>query len=147
MKKYILFLLTIFVLSIILKQEPVMPVISYEDYEYSMYILEFPNKNLSTNNLEDYFNDIQIIWLYPYINEIYKEKINYKKYFFEPISLDENINKFKTNYLNYLNKYGYKTDALNYQISGIKIDRIKVYSKESDIKKINIENIKYRKIE
>ena len=147
MKKYIFFLLIILILSILLKQEQIVSVISYDDYEYSMYILEFPNKNLSTNNLEDYFNDIQIVYVTPYVNELYKSKIKYNQYFFEPISLKENINRFITSYLNHLNNFGYQKDALDYRINGIKIDRIKVYSKESDIKKINIENIKYRKIE
>jgi len=149
MKKYIIGFLVIFlgfVLNLNLKENNIMVFNEYNN-EYGMYVLEFPNYNISTNNLENKFRDIKIIWLEPYVNILYKEKLGYKRYYFEEISLSENINRFKSYYITKLNNYNYNLDAINYQISGIKIIRMKIYSNEDNIKKLNIEGIRFQKVE
>ena len=148
MKKYIIGLLTIIGLSFFInKNDEAVPVFNEQSTEYAMYILIFPNQNVSTNNLENIFKDIQIIWLEPSINVLYKERLNYKQYYFEDISLKENINRFKNNFLTKLQDNNYKLDAINLQISGIKINRMKVYSNEENIKNLKIDGMKYEKIE
>ena len=148
MKKYIIGLLTIIGLSFFInKNDEAVPVFNEQSTEYAMYILIFPNQNVSTNNLENIFKDIQIIWLEPSINVLYKERLNYKQYYFEDIFLKENINRFKNNFLTKLQDNNYKLDAINLQISGIKINRMKVYSNEENIKNLKIDGMKYEKIE
>lgn len=148
MKKYIIGLLTIIGLSFFInKNDEAVPVFNEQSTEYAMYILKFPNQNVSTNNLESIFKDIQIIWLEPFVNILYKERLNYKQYHFEDISQKENINRFKTNFLAKLQDNNYKLEAINLQISGIKINRMKVYSNEENIKNLKIDGMKYEKME
>jgi len=146
MKKYIISLLIIFLLSLFINNEETKLVFNDIEEEYSMYILQFPNLNMSTNNI-NLFKNIKIIWIKPYINNIYINKLNYKVYYFEDISLDENIAKFKNQFIDLLYINGYRNDAMNFKISGIKIEKMKVYCKEEDIKSINVENIKYKRVE
>jgi len=144
MKKYIVSLLLIFILNIVINKEETILVFSEKENEYSMYVLEFPNYNISTNNIEKKFKDIKIIWIEPYINDLYK--LNYK-YYFEDISIKQNFNKFKTNLIKKLNSSNYKNLIINYEITGIKVNKMQVYCKESDILNLNIDGIKYQKNE
>jgi len=144
MKKYIVSLLLIFILNIVINKEETILVFSEKENEYSMYVLEFPNYNISTNNIEKKFKDIKIIWIEPYINGLYK--LNYK-YYFEDISIKQNFNKFKTNLIKKLNSSNYKNLIINYEITGIKVNKMQVYCKESDILNLNIDGIKYQKNE
>lgn len=152
MNKYIisfLVMLMVIISSFILnlKQEDNIMVFNEYDNDYGMYILQFPNYNISTNNLENKFRNIKIIWLEPYINILYKDKLDYKKYYFEDISLKENINRFKNYFLTKLKDNNFNIEAINYQISGIKISKMKIYASEEDINKLNIEGIKFKKVE
>ena len=61
MKKVILLIIFVFLLN--LNYEERISTAFKEDNEYNFYVLEFPNKNLSTNNFLNYFNDIQVIWV------------------------------------------------------------------------------------
>ena len=142
MKKIVLLLLSCF-LYIGLKKENVTMVFNDGNNEYSMYILEFPNLNISTNNIQKIFENIKIIWIEPYVNLLYKDKLNYKKYYFEEISLKENINKFIKYYKNLLNNNNYNIDAINIDITGLKIIKMQVYCKEQDIINLNIDGLKY----
>lgn len=144
MKKYIISLLLIFILSLIINKEDSLLVFNEENNEYGMYILESSNYNISVDNIENKFKDIKIIWLEPYFNELYK--LNYK-YYFEDISLKQNINKFKTSVIKKLNDLNYKTIAIDYEIMGIKINKLKVYCKEEDILNLKIDSLKYKKVE
>ena len=144
MKKYIISLLLVFILSIIINKEDSLIVFNEENNEYGMYILEFSNYNISTNNIENNFKDIKIIWVEPYLNNLYKIKY---KYYFEDISIEQNINKFKTNVIKKLNELNYKNVAINYEITGIKLNRLKVYCQEDDIINLKIDGLKYKKVE
>jgi len=146
MKKYIISLLIIFLFSLTIDKKEQTMLVFNETWEHAIYILEFPNQNVSTNNIK-LFDNVKIIWIKPYINNIYKNKLNYKVYYFEDISQEENINKFKNQFIDLLYINGYRTDAMNYKVSGIKIEKMKVYCNEDDIRNINIENIKYKMVE
>lgn len=146
MKKLIIVILIVLILNVYNKNN-IKFVFNEQNLEYSMYILEFPNQNVSTNNLEEIFNDMKIIWIEPSINLIYKDRLNYKLYYFEDISIKENINRFKNNFITKLQNNNYKNDVINYQILGIKINRMKVYSNEQAILNLNIDGLKYKKVE
>lgn len=103
--------------------------------DYAFYILEFHSQNISTNNFNDYFMDIDVIWIEPYINPLYnhiKTKYQFK-----------NINSFKNEFISLLARNGLHSEALNLKIEGIKIKKIKVYSSESDIQNLKIENMTF----
>lgn len=144
MKKYIIVLILFLIILNFNNNEQM--VVQMENSEYAMYILEFPNLNISTNNINK-FENIKIIWIKPYINKIYKDKIKYNVYYFEDISLNSNINKFTNKFIDLLQKNGYINDALNYKISGIRINKMKVYCNETTLINLNIEGMKYKKEE
>ena len=127
MKKFILF-----VFFLLFINNPPMPVFNEIKLESNTYILEFPNQNISTNNFDLYFNDINVVWIEPYINDLYKIK---KRYQFK------DIQTFKNDVINELIKSNYKNESINLNISGIIIKKIKVNCDLDKIKKLNIENI------
>ena len=96
----------------------------------NFYILEFPNNNLSTNNFLNYFSDVQVIWIE--FNTKYDIK---KRYVYK------DIDEVKNKYIDELNKNNYKMDAINMFVSGIVINKIKVYSNINKINNLNIENM------
>ena len=129
MKKIILiFIIFIFIYLINVKEE-VTPTFSEINSDYNFYILEFDN-NISTNNFDEYFKNINVIWLEPYISPLYKQiKTRYQF---------KDINKFKEEFINLLIKKGYRSNAINLKISGVKIKKIKVYCSKSDIQNLKI---------
>ena len=105
-----------------------------ENEEYSFYILEFLNKNISTNNFDKYFSNLNVIWIEPYINELYADRIK-KRYQFD------NLNKFKSKYLEILIDNGYRNEAINLKLEGIKIKKIKLYASNKIVENLKIENM------
>ncbi len=97
------------------------------DTDYNMHTIEFSYHNVSTNNLNDILPHIKIIW-------IESLKPNYR-YYFEDISFNDNINKFKYHY--YLN-LDY-VSRINAEILGIKISKVGVFSSLEEINKLNID--------
>ena len=110
-----------------------MPVFN-EDNIYSVYTLEFPLKNISTNNFNDYFKNFDVISIEPYINTLYQSQIKQQYQFI-------NIDKFKEDYLKILENSGYRSEAVKLKIEGIKIKKIKVYSSNRDKARIKIEKM------
>ena len=127
MKKFILF-----VFFLLFINNPSMPVFNEIKLESNTYILEFPNQNISTNNFDLYFSDINVVWMEPFINDLYKIK---KRYQFK------DIETFKKNVINELTNNNYKKEALNLNISGIIIKKMKVNCDLEQINSLNIENI------
>ena len=76
---------------------------------------------------------------------MYKERLNYKQYYFEDVSLKENIARFKNSVITKLQNNNYKLDAIKMQISGIKIKKMKVYSNENNIQNLKIDGMEYKK--
>ncbi len=128
MKKIILLIIFIFLLNFNYNEKIVTTF--KEDVNNSFYILEFPNNNITTNNFLNYFDNIQVIWVE--VNSKYNVKKRYNYY---------NIDKLKKDYLEELENNNYKLEAINHQISGIIINKIKVYSNINKINKLNIENM------
>ncbi len=134
MKKIILtFTICFFVFLSINSKKEVYPTFNLINNDYSFYILEFKNQNISTNNFNRYFENIDVIWIEPDINPLYKQvKTRYQF---------KNIDSFKEEFVNELIQKGYRREALNLKIAGIKIKKIKVYSSESVITNLKIENM------
>lgn len=128
MKKVILLIIFVFLLN--LNYEERISTAFKEDNEYNFYVLEFPNKNLSTNNFLNYFNDIQVIWVEVDSKYNVKKRYNYT-----------NIVELKKSYLKELENNNYKLEAINFKISGFIINKIKIYSNINKINKLNIENM------
>lgn len=134
MKKIILtFTICFFVFLSINSKKEVYPTFNLINNDYSFYILEFKNQNISTNNFNRYFENIDVIWIEPDINPLYKQvKTRYQF---------KNIDSFKEEFVNELIQKGYRREALNLKIAGIKIKKIKVYSSKSVITNLKIENM------
>ena len=128
MKKIILLIIFIFLFNLNYSEKIVTTF--KENNLNNFYILEFPNNNLSTNNFLNYFDDIQVIWIE--FNTKYDIK---KRYVYKDI-----VN-VKNKYIEELNKNNYKVDAINMFVSGIVINKIKVYSNINKINSLNIENM------
>lgn len=136
MKNLLLFLLLIWLLY---PQENVQTVF-YEDEDYGIYEIYFEKGELNTNNILNRFKDIQVLTIYPYINPIYSEKIKLKSYSFQN---DFDIEKFKNKYIKELEESGFKNEAVNINLEGISLVKVKVYSKEAILQE---NNFNYKKI-
>ncbi len=128
MKKVILLIIFIFLLNLNCNEKVITTF--KENNINNFYILEFPNNNISTNNFLNYFGNIQVIWVE--VNTKFNVKKRYKY---------TDIDKLKEDYFNELNNNNYKLEVINFQISGIIINKIKVYSNIDKINKLNIENM------
>ena len=128
MKKIILLIIFIFLFNLNYSEKIVTTF--KENNLNNFYILEFPNNNLSTNNFLNYFSDVQVIWIE--FNTKYDIK---KRYVYK------DIDEVKNKYIDELNKNNYKMDAINMFVSGIIINKIKVYSNINKINNLNIENM------
>jgi len=131
MKKIIIIVLILFLIKIDYNDTQN---VFYEKIEYSnLYEITCLN-NISTNNFNNYFKNIKVIWIKPKINNLYKDKLlKFNKYYFKDISNNKNIENFKNDYINYINKIGYKSEALKLKTSGVMIEKIKVYLNEEDL--------------
>ena len=99
------------------------------DDVYNMHTLYF--YNLNTNNIMDFFSDVNIIRIYPSINPIYKNRVG--NYFYEVrgLDLESEINNFKERYLNIIKTNSY----LDYNylfVNGINISRMDIYVSNRD---------------
>lgn len=128
MKKIFLFIIGMYIVISLSKSDNTKMVFNETNSPYSNFIINFQNNNISTNNIDNYFYDIKIVWIEPYINNLYKEKFKgYTKYEFDYISNKKNIEKFINAYNKKLEIYGFKQDILKYKIDGIKIKRMMIY--------------------
>ena len=147
MRKIIIFIIviiSIFFSLIITKGEDTKMVFSEDNNYYDVYILDISKENINTNNIIDFFDDIKILEIYPYINPIYKKLLNINSYSFNTIlSNKKNISLFVNEYLNKLEHNNLREEIIKYRINGIKINKIKVYASNNSMNYIlNNYNIK-----
>ena len=88
-----------------------------------MYTLKF--ENLSTENFLDFFSDLRVINIYPYVNPIYRKSVGELSYHIDG-NLVDGINDFKDKYLNIIKKNSY-LDYNYLYINGINISKMDVY--------------------
>lgn len=126
MKKIIVLSFSFFIIfSISIKSNYLLDNDSYDEYT-----LVF--ENLSTNNILDYFSDIDIIKIYPYINPIYKDRLNDLSYEVRGYNLLNEINIFKNKYLDIIKKNSY-LDYNYLYVNGINIYKMDVYMSSKDL--------------
>ena len=154
MKKIIIILITFLSLYIIYKINYVkvdtvgiyLDTFSMEDY--NIFYLDLSNEFITTKNILKYIsNDIDIVSIKPYINEIYKDKINIEYNFMNNISNKKNIKNFINYYKDVIRNSGYIDDIGYIDIDGIQILEVKIYAKGIDvINLIRNTNIKYKTV-
>lgn len=114
--------------------------------DYNVFYLDISETDITTKNIDKYISkNIDIISITPYINPIYKDKIDNIKYnFMSNLSLKKNINKFENYYKDIINSYNY-IDDIDYNIKdGIKILELEVYARGIDIVNLIYDNNEIR---
>ena len=140
----IIIIVCVFCRLIIIKSDRVMPTFNENVNNYDVYILDLSKENINTSNIMNYFDNIKIIEIYPYINPIYKKLINLSSYSFNTIlSNKKNISLFINDYLTQIENNSLKDEMVKYKVNGIKVNKIKVYASSKEISYlINNYNIK-----
>lgn len=97
--------------------------------EYKQVYLLFENNSLTTNNFEDYLKYFSILKIYPYINPIYVNRIkaNYS-YTFNYKNHTYDLSEFKQKYIKDLRNIGLIGEANHYDINGVIINKVLVYT-------------------
>lgn len=141
MRKIVLFIgVTIFCIVCVVtysNKENTEMVFAEESNNYDIYLLDLSKQSITTNNLDDYFDNITILEIYPNINPIYKNLIKLNSYSYNTaISNKKNTSNFMSEYSRRLEKNGLKNEELRYYINGIKINKIKVYTSSKKVNKL-----------
>ena len=146
LKKIILFLsLTILVIISTFYKEKTQIVYNEvsSNFEYGQIYLIFENNILNTNNFEEYFKDIKVLKVYPYINPIYEKRIK-ANYSFIHNNHNYDLEILKKNYINKLRKNGLISEANEYEVNGIIIKKVLIESNLNDVQEIiRNDNVKY----
>ena len=137
MRKYflliLLFIFSFFSVILNTNEETIITVFDDKSEEYNIYFLNTEKENITTNNLTDYFEDIKILEIYPYINPIYKKHMKKSYTFNTAVSHKKNTSNFIVEYSNQLSNYALNVDNVLVHLNGIKIDKIKVYTSNTKI--------------
>lgn len=108
-----------------------------DEYYYDTYIIDVSDENINTKNIFDYFDGVTILKIYPNNNPIYSKFINIDEYEFDNIlSQKKNISNFVSMYNNKLNDNALIKEVESFNISGIKINKLKVYTSTEQIDKV-----------
>ena len=137
MKKFILLFFLLFIIFLLFKKDNI-ETVSYLDIEENN-ILCLEVKDLSDKNILLKLNNTQILYINPYINPLYKERLNYlKKYTFLEKINENSVRKFTKYYLNELKNHGFQKDYYQLSFYGIPIQ--KIYLQKDELK----EEIKHK---
>lgn len=108
-----------------------------DEYYYDIYMVDVSNENINTKNIFDYFDEITILKIYPNNNPIYSKFINMEEYEFDTIlSGKKNISNFVTTYNNKLKENALIKEVESFNVSGIKINKLKIYTSVEQVEKI-----------
>lgn len=151
LKKIIaLLFLFLFINILILYKPKIVPAfketeIAFYENDYNMYNINVENANVTTKNIMDYFKDIDIIGITPYIDKIYEHKIinEIGYYEFGGKDINYNINNFINKYISVLNKNGINSIPVN--VNGIRIKLVKIYTNEDILNELLLKNIKFKR--
>jgi len=150
MKKVFVLYVLLFLIIFIFPHDRVEYAFKENTQGYYKYEISFENKEISTWNFEEYFKDYKILTIYPAISEVYKKRFPFISYSFNTyLTFSKNINKLKEKYIAALEGLGYRKEALKIKTSGIFIEKIVVYSEETEIinLKHNFPKLQYRLLE
>lgn len=150
-KRTLLIIILIFVIivaNMIISEEEIKQVANVNyidntngDDSYGIYLLEFDDNYINTNNINKIFDGIMILEIYPNNNKIYEYKMP-KKYFINSSNYND-IVKFKNKYVQLLKLNGFNNQINSINIYGIQISKVKIYVSDVYVKKI-ISNGKIR---
>ena len=121
MKKFLVIFFFLFIISVKSNR--------LSDDSYSLRTLTF--SNLSTNNIYDFFSDIRIVRIYPYINPIYKDRVGELVYDVD-YSLYNSIERLKYDYFDIVKRNSY-SDYNYFYLNGINIYKMDVYISNKDL--------------
>lgn len=130
MKNFISTLILI-IIYLALKQDNTMTVFDEkDDYDiYMTYMIEM--EYLDTSNFNEYFRNMSVLAITPYINPVYENKLRIT-YF------DDDIDGLRKYYIKKLKEKGYYIEANKYLIMPIRIKEVMIYSSMNEIiEKIN----------
>lgn len=121
----------IFVIVIILIIFSIMSIESKNDYSYllkddSYNVYRLQINNLSTKNIINYIDKLDIVSIYPSVNPIYREQIGDIVYQVKSDDIKTEVDNFKNNYLKIIKKNNY-SDYNYLYVNGINIKAIDVY--------------------
>lgn len=137
MKKVITVILTTIVFSILLsaKEETLLVANTLDDVDNGIQIVYLTIPNLTTKNIENYFDDNNsIIGIYPKINTLYDKKIGETFYTFNnTVSISSNINNFIKFYKQKLKSNNFTKDIAAIDYNGVIIDKVKIYMTKDEI--------------
>jgi len=108
--------------------------------DYKIYTVYTSTDNINTNNLKEILNNFnsKYINIMPYINDIYKNKIenqiNY--YQLDTTNYEISITRFIDNYLKVLKSNGLYKDINMVNVEGVKISKIEVFTSINELNKI-----------
>lgn len=112
------------------KKEEVQVVASFNETDTNSYDQILTQiDNLNTDNFKDYFSNMKVLLIYPYINPVYEDKISM-------VYVYKSIDKLKEYYIDKLKNLGYYAEANKYLYTPIKINGVVIYS--------NLEELKYK---
>ncbi len=115
--------------------------------DYNIFYLDVSNEVVTTNNLTKIIKNMDIVSIKPYVNPIYKDKLDLEYSFMNNISLKKNIKNFIEYYKKKIKEKGFNDDLSYIDKDGIKIMEVTVYAKGVDIIKIIKDtNIKYKTV-
>lgn len=124
MKKVLFIFFLLLILFCLKNQDNTELVFQEINYDRARYCIDVKNENVTTNNINEIFNNIEIISVYPYFNNSYKKLLNNLDF----VTLD-NINLYYRDLLKQLGKYNWVS---NYY-EGIKLEKIKIYAFENEV--------------
>lgn len=139
MRKSFLFLFLLIILLcyklFIPSKQDIQPVFSEQDNTYNLYLLDISKEDINTNNLANYFDNIKILEIYPYVNPLYKKIMHITKYNFNTtLSNKKNISNFVNQYLDILEDNALKEELVKYDLNGIKINKVRLYASNKELK-------------
>lgn len=108
-----------------------------DQFYYDVYIIDVSKENINTKNMLDYFDNVDILKIYPSNNPIYSKFIKINEYEFDNILSDKkNISNFINIYNTKLKENALIKEVELFNISGIKLEKIRVYGTEEQISKL-----------
>ena len=128
MKKYLLIFFILFFITISNNNSSVEPVFKELTFQKIKYCIDVKNENVNTNNIQNYFNKLEIISVYPYFNDSYKKVLGGDLKFY-------NLDYFFEEYKKLLNKIG-KMNWVTSFYEGVKIEKVELFAYDSDIEKL-----------
>lgn len=124
-------ILLVLLLNISLKEDT--QLVFNEEDGFNFYKITLQDKILSTKKIEEYFSNVEILTLTPYVNPLYKNQILEQSFQFDTVSISKNVFNLTNKYIYLLQKNGYVKDVIKIKLDGMYIKNMIVYCSEEMI--------------